>query len=137
MSKDYKTTLMAICLAVLTTTAAGQGPRQPLSEEQKQLNTMHQVITSDKLFHYVEQLSDPALEGRLAGSPGMAKAVAIVEDYYKSWGLSPAGDKGGYIQEYPHPCVEIQPGSTMEILFPIQAKEKNCWIAKSYPWAEG
>jgi hypothetical protein len=70
MSKDYKTTLMAICLAVLTTTAAGQGPRQPLSEEQKQLNTMHQVITSDKLFHYVEQLSDPALEGRLAGSPG-------------------------------------------------------------------
>ena len=137
MSKDYKTTLMAICLAVLTTTAAGQGPRQPLSEEQKQLNTMHQVITSDKLFHYVEQLSDPALEGRLAGSPGMAKAVAIVEDYYKSWGLSPAGDKGGYIQEYPHPCVEIQPGSTMEILFPIQAKEKNCWIAKSYPRAEG
>lgn len=137
MRKDYKTTWMAICLAVLTTTAAGQGPRQPLSEEQKQLNTMHQVITSDKLFHYVEQLSDPSLEGRLAGSPGMAKAVAIVEDYYKRWGLRPAGDEGGYIQEYPHPCVEIGPGSGMEILFPIRAKEKDCWIAKSYPWAEG
>ena len=46
----------------------------------------------------------------------MAKAVEIVKGYYQEWGLKPVGDKGGYIQEFPHPCVEIQPGSTMEIL---------------------
>ena len=117
--------------------AHAQSGRPSLSDERKRLDTMHQVLTSEKLFGYVEQLSDSSLEGRLAGSPGMAKAVAIVEDYYRSWGLKPAGDNGGYIQLFPHPCVEIQPGSTMEVLFPIRAKEKDTWIAKSYPWADG
>lgn len=109
-----------------------------LSEEERYLDAMHQYISSEKLFGYVCQLSDPALEGRLAGSPGMAKAVEIVKGYYTDFGLLAAGDKGTYIQEYAHPCVEIKAGSTMEILFPTQGNNKETiWISKQYPWADG
>lgn len=95
---------------------------------------MHHNITTEKIFGYVKQLSDPALEGRLAGSPGMAKAVDIVKGYFKEWKLIPRGENGSYIQLFPHPCVEIQPGSTMDILFPVtQDKKKNCMDLQDIP----
>jgi len=109
-----------------------------MTREQAYLDVMHRHITSEKLFGYICQLSDSTLEGRLAGSPGMAKAVDIVKGYYTEWGLTPAGEKGSYIQEYPHPCVEIKQGSNMEILFPLAGKKKEItWVPKQYPWADG
>ena len=131
---------MTFLLATAFMTPAGAQRRQmQMTDEQKYLDAMHRNITSDKLFGYVEQLSDSTLEGRLAGSPGMAKAVSIVENYFKEWGLKPAGDNGTYIQEYSHPCVEVFPGSTMDILFPVygQKRKDTVWISKSYPWADG
>ncbi len=109
-----------------------------LTNEEMYLDAMHRHITSEKLYSYVKQLSDSSLQGRLAGSPGMAKAVDMVKTYFHQWGLEPLGDKGTYIQEYPHPYAEIKEGSTMNILFPMAAgKNKNVWIAKDYPWADG
>lgn len=108
------------------------------TDEEKYLDAMHRYITAEKLFGYVCQFSDPSFEGRLAGSPGMAKAVEAAETYYAEWGLLPAGNNNTYLQEYSHPCVEIKEGSTMEILFPTQGKGKETvWINKQYPWAEG
>lgn len=128
---------MALMLSILETMAQPSRAGD-LTDEQKYLDAMHRIITSEKLFGYVRQLSDSVLEGRLAGSPGMAKAVDIVKGYYLAWELIPAGDKGTYIQEFPHPCVEIKEGSTMDILFPILAGRKDvAWISKSYPWADG
>lgn len=126
-------------LALFRPSAQAQVSRSDtMTDEEKYLDAMHRTITSAKLFGYVKQLSDPALEGRLAGSPGMAKAVDIVKGYYQAWGLTPAGDKGSYIQEFPHPCVEIKEGSSMDILFPIPSGKKTVtWISKSYPWADG
>jgi hypothetical protein len=108
------------------------------TDEQKYLNAMHKYITSDKLFGYVRQLSDSALKGRLAGSEGMAQAVKIVQGYYEQWNLLPAGSNGSYIQEYPHPSVEIEEGS-VEILFPFQGNKgkETIWLHKTYPWADG
>lgn len=125
--------------AAFQTTGYAQRRGAQMTEEQMYLDAMHRNITSDKLYGYVLQLSDSTLEGRLAGSPGMAKAVAIVENYFKEWGLKPAGDNGSYIQEYSHPCVEVFPGSTMDILFPVygQKRKDTVWISKSYPWADG
>jgi hypothetical protein len=113
--------------------------RQTTTDEQKYLNAMHRYITSEKLFGYVQQLSDTALRGRLAGSEGMAKAVSIVQGYYEQWNLQPAGAKGGYIQEYPHPSVEIGEGSGLEILFPMLGnnRKETLWLSKTYPWADG
>lgn len=107
------------------------------TEEELFLASMHKHITSEKLFGYVVQLSDSSLRGRLAGSADMAKAVEIIKGYYSEWGLSPANGNT-YIQEYPHPCVEIQEGSTIEVLFPVKSgKKETVWVAKQYPWADG
>lgn len=109
-----------------------------MTDEEKMLDAMHRNITSEKLFGYVKQFSDPALEGRLAGSPGMAKAAGMVKEYFADWGLLPIGDNGGYIQEFSHPCVEVQPGSSIEVLFPMAAGRREvAWLSKSYPWADG
>lgn len=107
------------------------------TDTDKYLDAMHRNITSEKLFGYVKQLCDPALEGRLAGSAGMAKAVSIVEGYFRQWNLTPAGNNGSYIQEFPQPHVEIHEGSTMEILLPSKGTKGKIWTPKTYPWSDG
>jgi hypothetical protein len=130
--------LLSAIFALGTLSTFAQRRPANMTDEEKYLDAMHRNITAEKLFGYVKQLSDPALEGRLAGSPGMAKAVDIVKGYFQQWELTPGGDNGSYIQEFPHPCVEVQPGSTMDILFPVSAGKKGTvWISKSYPWADG
>jgi hypothetical protein len=135
-----KTIWIISCLCCLAASIQAQTrTQQSLTDEEKYLDAMHRHITSDKLYGYVCQLSDTALRGRLAGSEGMAKAVAIVKDYYRKWSLTPAAGNGEYIQEYPHPCVEIKEGSTMEILFPVNGSKRKeiVWLPKTYPWGDG
>ncbi|MDR1779568.1 MAG: M28 family peptidase [Tannerella sp.] len=129
--------ISCLCLT-FSIQAQPRGRVQTLTDEEKYLDAMHRHITSEKLYGYVCQLSDTSLHGRLAGSEGMAQAVKIVENYYKSWNLLPAAGNGAYIQEYPHPCVEIEDGE-MEILFPMNGTKKNetFWVPKQYEWADG
>ena len=114
------------------------GQQRELTDTEKYLQSMHKNITSEKLFNYVKHLSDSSYEGRLAGSEGMAKAVAWAQDKFSEWELeSPAGTTN-YIQQFPHPCTEIHYGSDIKIWFPL-ATEKNksktpSYIAKSYAW---
>ena len=42
-------------------------------------------------YTHLDVYKRQALEGRLAGSPGMAKAVDIVKGYFKEWKLIPRG----------------------------------------------
>ncbi|MDR2389779.1 MAG: M28 family peptidase [Tannerellaceae bacterium] len=137
MKKEICLIVSLICTFACTSVLFAQ--QQPSAHDGKYLEAMHRYITSEKLFGYVCQFSDTTLRGRLAGSEGMAQAVEILKGYYTQWGLQPAGPKGEYIQEYPHPTVEIGQGSTMEILFPLQTgkSKETVWLHKSYPWADG
>ncbi len=45
-------------------------------------------------WSHVQYLADDQLEGRKAGTPGYEKAVAYVEQQFKSIGLKPAGTQG-------------------------------------------
>lgn len=128
---------LLLCMSCAYPTAAQQATTD-LTDQDKLLDAMHQYITTEKIFGYVVQLSDSTLEGRLAGSKGMEKAVSIVQGYYNSWGLTPLAGSEEYLQIYPHPHVEVAHGSYMEILFPLLGKNKERnWISKSYPWADG
>jgi len=132
-----KTLFASFILFLGSTILYAQRAQMDLTDTEKYLDAMHKNITSEKLFGYVKQLSDSTLEGRLAGSAGMAKAVDIVKGYFQQWNLIPAGNNKGYIQEFPQPHVEIHKGSTMEILFPTKGSKGITWINKSYPWADG
>ena len=131
--------LLLATLAVAPTVNAQRRMMPEMTDEQKMLDAMHRNITSEKLFGYVKQLSDPALEGRLAGTKGMEQAIEIVEGYYKDFGLEPAGDNGTYFQQFPQPYIEVTGDCGMEILFPVKGidKKANTWVRKSYPWADG
>ncbi len=55
------------------------------------------VITADRLLADVGHLTDPALDGRLAGSPGYLAAARWAADRFATLGLSPGGEDG-YLQ---------------------------------------
>lgn len=137
IKKSMKHLLFTCCCAGLLSLSVSAQKIDSLGQKEARqyLSSMHRNITSDKLFQYVKHLSDPSFEGRLAGSPGMARAAKWAEGQFADWGLLPAGDNGGYIQEFPHPCVEVQEGS-MNLMFPV-GKDKKEWVSKSYPWADG
>ncbi len=94
--------LLSALLAWGSLSSPAQRRTANMTGEEMYLDAMHRNITTEKIFGYVKQLSDPALEGRLAGSSGMAKAVDIVKGYFKQWGLLPGGENGSYIQQFPH-----------------------------------
>lgn len=81
--------LLSAILALGSLSSSAQRRTATMTDEEMYLDAMHRNITTEKIFGYVKQLSDPALEGRLAGSPGMAKAVDIVKGYFKEWKLIP------------------------------------------------
>lgn len=131
-----KKTLLLTALFVIAIGATAQQQARTSTPEDLYLDAMHRYITSEKLFKYVEELSDSTLQGRLVGTQGMAKAANIVQGYYANFGLLPALPNARYIQEYPNPVTEIHYGSSMSIFFPMSVGKETIWIEKSYPWAD-
>ncbi|HMG85312.1 MAG TPA: M20/M25/M40 family metallo-hydrolase [Terracidiphilus sp.] len=52
----------------------------------------------EQWWAHVRVLADPAMKGRLTGSPEFLKASAYVVDQFKQWGLKPAGENGTWYQ---------------------------------------
>ena len=130
---------LLVFTGVTTFIFSQQRQSQSLTEEQQYLNAMQRYITSEKLFGYVTQFSDSVYQGRLVGTQPMAQAVEVLKKYFSDFGLQPGGDRGTFIQEYPHPIVEIGYGSGMSIFFPVNTGDKKSvtYVEKSYPWADG
>ena len=62
-------------------------------------------------------LSGDAMEGRDTGSPGHARAVALVAARFKAAGLKPAGDAGGFTQSVPLHEIKVEAaGTSMAII---------------------
>ena len=57
------------------------------------------VVAADVQRH-VEALTDPAMDGRMTGTAGEARATAYVAEVYQQLGLKPAGDDDGWYQPF-------------------------------------
>ncbi|MEX2601996.1 MAG: M20/M25/M40 family metallo-hydrolase [Balneolaceae bacterium] len=55
-------------------------------------------LRSADLEEHIEWLADSTLAGRLAGSPGEARAANYILNHFRQFGLEPAGDEGTYLQ---------------------------------------
>jgi hypothetical protein len=53
-----------------------------------------------RLAGWVQDLADPAMEGRGAGRPGADRAAAYLADQFRRIGLRPLGDGGTYLQRF-------------------------------------
>lgn len=71
-------------------------------------------VRIENLMETVEFLASPELEGRLAGSHGLMKAVQFGADRLEAYGLTPAGDFG-YFQLFHVEYNQVLPGSKMTI----------------------
>jgi len=58
------------------------------------------AIDADDLRGHVEILASEEMEGRLTGTPGERRATAYVASAFEALGLKPAGDDGGYFQNF-------------------------------------
>lgn len=58
------------------------------------------TINEATLEAHIKLLASDELEGRAAGFPGNERAVSYLVDQIKGYGLAPAGDDGGYTQEF-------------------------------------
>lgn len=56
------------------------------------------MISQENVYAHVAYLADDALEGRLTGEPGHAKAAQYVADQFAAIGLDPGGTDGFYQQ---------------------------------------
>jgi len=70
-------------------------------------------ITANELYEHVEVLADDVYEGRGAGSRGGHAAAKYLVQAIRPYGLTPAGDQGGYVQRFDNDwrnVLAIRPG---------------------------
>ena len=73
-------------------------------------------ITEADLRARVAALTAPEMEGRLTGTEGERLATLHVAESYALLGLEPAGDDGGYFQEFPFTAgVALGEGNTLGV----------------------
>lgn len=76
-----------------------------------------QRVTFDQraAWSYIRDLASDAMEGRLSGQPGAARAEEYIATRFREWGLEPAGDDGSYFQAFTIEHNNVFPGVVFEI----------------------
>lgn len=85
----HRSPRLAAALLSLSLFASAASAQIPLLSDRKDWSG-----PADAWWAHVSYLADDKLEGRRAGTPGYEKAVAYVEEQFKSIGLKPAGTNG-------------------------------------------
>ena len=73
--------------------------RGPAADVSARIDGTTPKIVAQDVRRHVDALTDPAMNGRLTGTPGEARATAYVASAFAQLGLQPAGD-GGWFQPF-------------------------------------
>lgn len=84
------------------------------AQEEAFLQVFHSVSSHD-LLGYVEELSSPRYQGRLAGTPEYMEAARWVADLLAGWGIRPAGDDGTYFQWFDMPYSAVHNAGALSV----------------------
>ncbi len=71
-----------------------------LFNPQQEPQSSSAAITPEELRAHIRYLASDELEGRESGTEGNRKAAAYIVERFREYGLSPAGDNGGYLQHF-------------------------------------
>jgi hypothetical protein len=89
--------LAALCLAaVLSATLGAQTKVKPAVTGSTAIKVDGNIIKS-----YIAYMAADEREGRRSLTPGYEKTAEWAAAKFKEWGLKPAGDNGGYLQDVP------------------------------------
>ena len=70
-------------------------------------------ISSQKLLDYARELSSDRYAGRLSGRQEYKRAAEWTASLFKRWDISPAGEKGTYLQSFPNPYTTVFEGGEL------------------------
>jgi hypothetical protein len=87
--------------------------------EQTILKAMHSISSHD-LLEYVRIQCDEKYQGRLTGTPEYQECAGWLAGEFSSWGLSPAGDDGGWFQWFSIPYTLVYPGCGLTLHIPLK-----------------
>ncbi len=88
------------------------------------------LVTPETLYEHVEILSSETYEGRLTGHEGYDRSAQWVTEKFTAWGVKPLGEKGEFLQYFPHPYSDVFPGC--EVILHTDSKGED----KSYEYVE-
>jgi hypothetical protein len=77
---------------------------------------------AERMMATVRYLSDGRLEGRGLGSDGLDRAADYIAEAFKSAGLEPAGDEGGYFQLFAARGEDGEPGQAKNVVAVIPGR---------------
>src|SRR5437867_13317386 len=100
--------ILASVLLVLAVHHLGRSRRQEATPE----------IKAQELSQHLKYLSSDELAGRLSGTPGAEKAAEYIAQEFKSYGLRPLGDGGGYLQAFTFVAgVRLGKANQLEVIY--------------------
>jgi len=73
----------------------------PLSAQSKDVSKAAAGITAADVTRRINIIADDSMMGRDTPSHGLESTAAYIAAQFKSFGLRPGGDSGGYLQRYP------------------------------------
>ncbi len=92
----------------LTLAALLAGAAAPLAAQSKDVKKAAASITEKDVRRRINLIADDSMMGRDTPSPGLETAAQYIADEFKSFGLRPGGDSGGYMQRYPLVLQQLQ-----------------------------
>lgn len=92
MSGGFRTARVAALLLAVSA---------PLTAQSKDVSKAAATITAADVSRRINIIADDSMMGRDTPSPGLEQTAAYIAAQFKSFGLRPGGDSGGYLQRYP------------------------------------
>jgi len=86
-----------------------------LSPAVSQVQPKKAVFDGQAAWTYIRDMATDAMQGRRSGTPGGRMGAEYIAAKFKEWGLEPAGDKGGYFQDFTVDLTNVEPGVALEI----------------------
>jgi hypothetical protein len=117
--------IVFIGLLLVSIAARSQG-----SGEEALLKALHSISSHD-LLEYVEIQCDEKYRGRLTGTEEYQECAEWLAGEMESWGVSPAGDDGGWFQWFKIPYTLVYPDCGLMLHMPLK---KNGVLLKHYQY---
>jgi len=91
------------------------------------------VFDGQAAWTYIRDLSTDAMQGRQSGTPGGRMGAEYIASKFKEWSLEPAGEKGGYFQNFTIDLTVVEPTPVLE----ISTAKSKCEFVYREDWSNG
>jgi hypothetical protein len=95
---------LRVDLRTFTAGERDEGALKPLpADPAKPLAELPAAFSRGAMTDTIAMLTTPAMEGRGVGTKGLSDAARFIAERFKSYGLTPGGDRGSYLQTFTLP----------------------------------